>query len=184
MLVTLAYGVTLWISALIFFSQYWFWYNPQQWRIQDSLEGGAPTAMVGRQPIMFANFPQKLYKIEEIWTERGVGVPGAPLRSANDQTIFIFLNDHLVHRVRMAVAVSWTTNNGKHKYVGQKGLAAMLVIERPTGVAQEVNCEIIMHSGNKACKHANSRLTQKIKWLNEILPSIVNLHKTTKWKMT
>ena len=41
----------------------------------------------GCQPIIFANFPQKLHEIEEIWTEReGTSVPGAPppLKSASD----------------------------------------------------------------------------------------------------
>ena len=31
----------------------------------------------GRQPIIFAYFPQKLHEFEEIWTERGARVLGA-----------------------------------------------------------------------------------------------------------
>ena len=32
----------------------------------------------GHQPIIFANFLQKLHEIEEIWIKRGERVPGAP----------------------------------------------------------------------------------------------------------
>ena len=41
-----------------------------QWRIQDFPDGVRQLQKSGRQPIIFASFPQKLHEIEEIWTER------------------------------------------------------------------------------------------------------------------
>ena len=45
--------------------------DTKQWRIQGFPEGVRQLQRWGRQPIIFANFPQKLHKIEEIWTEGG-----------------------------------------------------------------------------------------------------------------
>ena len=47
-----------------------------QWWIEDFPEGGQ-LQRLGCQPIIFANFPQKLHEIEEIWAEGG-RVPGSP----------------------------------------------------------------------------------------------------------
>ena len=47
-------------------------------------QAGAQTPKVGRQPIIWSNFPRKLNENERNWTQRGMArVTGAP-RSAND----------------------------------------------------------------------------------------------------
>ena len=47
---------------------------PNQWRIQDFPEEGAPTPRGGGAPTHnLAKFSQKLYEIERIWTPRGEG---------------------------------------------------------------------------------------------------------------
>ena len=52
--------------------------------MQDFPEEGAPTL---KEAIIWPFFSQKLHEIERIWTPGGARVPGAPLRSANDNEV-------------------------------------------------------------------------------------------------
>ena len=61
-------------------------FNPQQWRIQDFPEEGAPTPWGRRQHKILPNFPKKLHEIERIWAPGGSVRPSLPpLRSATAQ---------------------------------------------------------------------------------------------------
>ena len=60
--------------------------NQNQWRIQDFPQRGAPTPKIA---IIFQIFAKNCMKMKEFGPPRGARVPGAPLRSANENWLTI-----------------------------------------------------------------------------------------------
>ena len=67
----------------------------EQFDVNEILSGGSSISQRrgrqplrwDRQPIIWLKSSSKLHENERIWTQRGGGVPGAPLRSANENTL-------------------------------------------------------------------------------------------------
>ena len=96
-------------------------YITHQWRIQDFLEGGAPTPEVGALTYCLAKFSRKLHENEGNWTERGASLAPPKIRQCHMKSTTL-QTANLLHEMFttsiLQVNLTWATDNDSGRKIG------------------------------------------------------------------